>query len=154
MIKLIRYFFKKEFWVFLGNYWLGTTEMVSQDYKKAITHLTRCLENKERFDKTGLVYEHLGKCYFGIDEIEKSKFYLLKALEMRLDKDLNSEIASRLGFIFYQEKDYQKAKYYLEYAKVNYKNGDYTNLEAVKEYLKKMDVMRDSEEDSEEKGPE
>ncbi len=127
-------------WPFFWNYWLGLGEMVSHRYERAIIHFTRCLDRNYPIKIHVLVYEQLGKCYFDINEIDKSKFYFLKVLEIREGNEgkLNSEVASRLGFIFYQEGNYHKAKYYLELAKANYRKRDYTNIKAVEEYLSKL----------------
>jgi len=137
---MIKYFLRIKFWQFLWNYLLATMEMVSHDYNKAIYHLTKCLKIGENFDPSGLIYEQLGKCYFDVNDIAKGKFYLLKVLEIRENIDkVNSEITSRIGFIFFQEERYDRAKYYLEHAKAHYGKRDYTNINAVKDYLTKLD---------------
>jgi tetratricopeptide (TPR) repeat protein len=139
--KYLKYVFSKNFWIFLGNYWLATMEMVTQNYNKAIKHFDKCLKIDGDIDNSGLVFEHLGKCYFGINDIKKAKFFLLKSLEIKSSQEeINSEVSSRLGFIFYQENDYKKAKYYLEEAINNYKKIDYTNIKMVKKYLANLEV--------------
>lgn len=143
IVKHLNLFISKNFWIFIWNYWMGCTKMVRHKYKAAIDHFNSCLKIDISIDKGGLVYEHLGKSYFDINEIEKSKECFLKVLNMR-EKDLdnlNSEITSRLGFIFYLEKDHEKARYYLRQAMAKYKKSDYTNISAVKEYIKKLNEI-------------
>ncbi len=143
LLKIIKQIYKPKFWLFLWNYWLGATKMVRHDYEEAINHFNRCLSLGSSFDNSGLVYEHLGKCYFDINEIKKGKFYLLKVSELTKDKNnLNSEVTSRLGFIFFEEGELEKARFYLKHAKAHYRKIDYTNIKAVEEYLSKMEHSR------------
>jgi len=128
-------------WGYLCNYCVGLWSMTGHKYKKAIKYFNKCLNSNLQNEKIprAFVYEQLGKCYFDINEIGKGKTFLLKSLELSSSNDIvNSEIASRLGFIFYNEGDFEKAKYYLQKAIDNFKKIDYTNIEAVKEHLNKI----------------
>lgn len=137
-------------WPFLFDYLVGLEAMVSHKYYKAGIYFDKCLSSKRLIDSglKGLIYEQLGKCYFDTNLIIKGKDFLLESLRLQnLENDaINSEISSRLGFIFFQEEDYGKAKYYLELAKKKYKKIDYTNIKAVKDHLLKIEANKNNEE--------
>ena len=139
--KLLRYiitFFNFDTWQYLWNYWWGVRAMVSRKYERAICCFDKCLTFKNAKKTINLVYEHLGKCYFGINDIDKAKIYLMQSVDVNNAESVNSEVSSRLGFIFYQEGNFEKAKYYLEKAQRDYKKIDYTNIDAVNKYLIKV----------------
>lgn len=123
---------------FFWHYWLGLQNMVSHRYGKAILQFNECIKSECPPNILAIVYEQIGKCYFDINEIEKGKSFLLRFLQMQSESDkISSEVTSRLGFIFYKEGDLEKAEYYLQKALKDFKKIDYTNIEAVKEYLDK-----------------
>lgn len=134
---------KPKNWICLYNYCLGLCNMISHKYLQAISYFNRCLKINPPMRITGLIYEQLGKCFFDIKELPKSKINLLKSIEMKkTSSKINSEISSRLGFIFYQEGSFSKAKYYLENALKAYNKNDYTNIDNVRECL---EIVKDKQ---------
>lgn len=145
LLKYLQIIFNPKIWRCLWNYWCGLGAMVEHKYEKAIFHFKRCLKKEIPIRISGLICEQLGKCYFDTNEINKGKIYLLKALETKASREnINSEISSRLGFIFYEEGDLEKARYYLEKACERYKERDYTNIQAVRQYLAKLKEVKGS----------
>jgi tetratricopeptide (TPR) repeat protein len=139
-MRIIINLLKPKTWICLWNYWLGLLAMVSHKYKRAIVHFNRCLNFEPTIGMSGLIYEQLGKCYFDTDEFSKAKTCLLKSLEIKPSTTtINSEISSRLGFLYYQEGDFEKAKYHLENALKTYNKKDYTNIGQVKNYLSELE---------------
>lgn len=117
----------------------GANCMIRRKYDDAKKFFEKCLECDLPIRVTGMVYGDLGKCYFDTGELDRGKFYLLKALEID-DKQskVNSEVSSRLGFIYFNEGHYEKAKTYFEDAIKSYKKIHYTAIADVKECLEKI----------------
>lgn len=132
--------FRPKFWFFIFFYIKGLIYMVNHNYKGAIIAFQKSLNLNFRENLLPIIYEHIGKCYVDCEDNQNGKKYLIKAIELDpFQEDKNSEICSRLGFIYYDEKNYEKAKYFLKKAIKNYKNKDYTNIKLVKEYLINID---------------
>jgi len=106
-------------------------------YKKAINIFNRCLTYNMPIEILSLVYEQLGKCYTDINDNKNAEVFLLKAIETQ--KNVNSEIYSRIGFIYFEKGNYQKAKDSLKKAASLYNKRDYTNIDLVQKYLSRLE---------------
>lgn len=124
---------------------------VNHNYKKAIEFFESCIRivPQNNIKLLGLLYERLGICYADVNENDKAKYFLLKALEINPDSTRQKqygtgpEIASRLGFIYKEEGDYLKAKEYLELAKKNKSRISYTNWQLIDKYLAEIEDILD-----------
>lgn len=120
---------------------------VHHNYKKAIELFEKCIKIVPEYNikLLGMLYEKLGICYADINENNKAKYFLLKALEInpesigQKDYGTGAEIASRLGFIYKEEGNYLKAKEYLELAKKNKSKISYTNWKLIDRYLSEIE---------------
>lgn len=148
--------FKPKSWFFFYHYIRGLKFTGGHKYKKAIGEFEVCLLLAEgNIYALGLVYIRLGICYFDISINDKAKYYFLKGLEISpKDKDeriygSGPEITSRLGVIYAEEGDYNKAKEYLESARQlkprRFTKRSYTNWEMVDRYLLYINEMKPGE---------
>ena len=138
--------FNPKLWVYFFYYINGLNNMTEHKYKKAIKLFTKSLFfcPKNNIKLLGLAYGELGICYTDIDDIDRGEFYLLKSLEinpvLRKNDNLFPEIFSRLGFIYKERGQYNRAKEYLNKAIVykNKKRKSFTNWDLVERYHKEL----------------
>lgn len=140
-------------WFFLYYYFKGLKLMSKHAYLEAIKQFEKCLVlSKNNLHNLGLIYLRLGSSYFDINVNDKAKYYFLKGLEINPeDKDdilfgTGAEVSSRLGVIYAEEGDYNKAEQYLKNAiKCKPKHipaRSYTNWEMVDKYLEYLDRIK------------
>lgn len=137
--------FTPKFWIYVYHYVRGINNLSNHDYEKAIEAFNKALVfcPKNNLKLLGILYEELGICYTDLNNIDKGEFFLLKSLEMHSLKNqkklLTAEVASRLGFIYKENGQLDKSKYYLEEAlKRRGRKISFTNWELVDQYLKEL----------------
>lgn len=134
MKKLIN-FFNPKFHISSFFYTMGIKFLSENNYSKAIACFLKAIQIYPTSTMLELGYKYLGIAYTDNKQYDNGKMFLLKAKEFIPDDKIDSEFSSRLGWIFFVEGNYLKAKSYFEIAVKKYKTKDLTDIENVKSNL-------------------
>lgn len=99
-----------------GYFLKGWALRIKKEYKEAQEYFLKCIEKGE---SNAEIYNELSLCALSTGEKELSKIYLETALD--LDED-NLTVLTNLSYLSLEDKDYDKAREYLEKARYIAKN--------------------------------